>query len=416
MAESTPAKSEIPVQISRPNAAGGRPAAVAKSSPDLHAFLTLGFRPLYIAGCGWAMISLAIWIFAPELIRQPMWGVAWHAHEMLWGFIATIAVGFLLTASATWTGFNPIKGKPLGLFCLLWVIARAGYLAGGNAAFYIALVSESLFFGIASLCLLRVMIKGNSRRNMGLPFLTLGLGVANVLYALAAHNNDYIALMQRFDQGLICMAVIALLIARRVVPFFSMRMVPGLELPMMARAGQVQMVLSVAAIACSLLGLSYLMALALAATGLVSIWQLFKWKPLAVLHKPMLWILYLGYAAMAIGLICAAAYAAGLGSGLMARAAVHVHIIGIGGFAMLIIGMVTRTALGHLGRPLAVDANILATYYLMIGALILRLIALVPTSVSLLLLQASALCWIVCMALYLWRFVPMLIRPRPDGK
>ncbi|TEA77510.1 NnrS family protein [Allopusillimonas ginsengisoli] len=415
MADTNPAPG-IRAQPPTPSSGAHHGAPTVKPSPDLQAFLSLGFRPLYIAGCGWALISLAIWIFAPALIRQPMWGVAWHAHEMLWGFIATIAVGFLLTASATWTGFNPLKGLALGAVCTLWVIARIGYLAGGDIAFHVALCSETLFFGIASLCLLRVVVKGKSRRNLGLPFLTLGLGAANLLYALAAQDNDYIGLMQRFEQGLICMAIIALLIARRVIPFFSMRMLPGLDIPMLVRSGRVQMVLSVAAIAFSLIGWPIPMALALAATGLVGLWQLLNWKPLAVLRKPMLWILYMGYAALAIGLVFAAAYAAGLTAGTLARAAVHVHIVGIGGFSVLIIGMVTRTALGHLGRPLALDTSMLASYYLMIAAFVLRLAALAPGEFSLLLLQASALCWTACMALYLWRFVPLLIRPRPDGR
>jgi uncharacterized protein involved in response to NO len=212
------------------------------------------------------------------------------------------------------------------------------------------------------------------------------------------------------------MAVIALLIARRVIPFFSMRMVPGLEIPMLTRSGHWQMGLGVLAILSSLLGLGIPMAVTLAATALLSLYQLYCWKPLAVLRKPMLWILYLGYAAMAIGLLFAAAQAAGLSSGTLARSAVHVHIVGMGGFAILIIGMVTRTALGHLGRPLKLDRSMLASYYLMVAAVVLRLAALAPTEASLALLQAAALAWIACMALYLWRFVPMLIRPRPDGK
>src|SRR3546814_5723117 len=83
--------------------------------------------------------------------------------------------------------------------------------------------------------LMRGMIKGKKRRNYGLPLLVLGLGVADALYLRAALSGDYLLLMQRFDLGLICMAVIALLIARRVIPFFSMRMVPGLDIPMQVR-------------------------------------------------------------------------------------------------------------------------------------------------------------------------------------
>ena len=73
----------------------------AAAGPDIGSFLSLGFRPLYMAGCAWSLISIAIWVFAPSLLTGTLNGVVWHAHEMLWGFVATIAIGFLLTASAT---------------------------------------------------------------------------------------------------------------------------------------------------------------------------------------------------------------------------------------------------------------------------------------------------------------------------
>src|SRR3546814_18707472 len=100
---------------------------------------------------------------------------------MLWGFVATIAVGFLLTASATWTKINPLKGWPLGLACLLWLCARAGYLLGGWPGFIVACLSETAFFAISGIALLRVVILARSSRNYGIPFLVLGLGAANVL-------------------------------------------------------------------------------------------------------------------------------------------------------------------------------------------------------------------------------------------
>ncbi len=404
--------------------------AAAAPRPSMSAFLALGFRPLYIAGAAWALISIALWIFAPQTLNGPLPLVYWHAHEMLWGFIITIAVGFLLTASATWTGFNPLAGRPLGLLCLLWLVARIGFLAGGLPGFWIATAAEVLFFLIVAISLMRVMVKGRSRRNYGLPVLMLALGAADLLYLLAALDGNYVTLMQRFDLGLIGMAVIALLIARRVIPFFSMRMVQGLQIPMLTRSGQIQMIFSALALASGVLmqivpasdGPAFLplfMAFSLALTGLISLGQLLAWRPLAVLRKPMLWILYLGYAFIGIGLLVAAAQVSGLLDpallrGLLARSATHVHLIGMAGFCILIIGMLTRTALGHLGRPLALDGSMLASYWLMIAAVVFRLAALWPSAASQPLLHLAATAWILCLGLYLWRFAPMLIRPRPD--
>jgi len=382
--------------------------------PSLEAFLSLGFRPLYIAGCAWALVSIAIWIFAPEWLTGQLTGVAWHAHEMLWGFVVTIAVGFLLTASATWTGHNPIQGKPLGWLLVLWIVARAGYLASPQWMFYVAIAAETLFFLVAAHSVMRVVLKAASRRNDGVPYLVAGLGVINLLFLLAAWQGDYAALIQRFNLGLICMAVIALLIGRRVIPFFANRRVDGLNLPMLTRSGQVQIGLGVLAILGGLTGQYVLMGGILGIVGLMGLVQVYRWKPWAVLHNPMLWILYLGYACLSAGLVVAALHFVGLLTVTLDRPATFVHLIGMGGFGILIIGMVTRTALGHLGRPLALDASMLASYVLVTVSVVCRLWALFPSAMSAFALQASAVTWMLAMALYLWRFVPILIRPRAD--
>src|SRR3546814_19083722 len=107
--------------------------------------------------------------------------------------------------------------------------------------------------------------------------------------------------MQRFDLGLLCMAVIALLIARRVIPFFTMRMVPGLQLPMNTRNGHVQIILGVLAILFGLLGQYPVIAAELAAPGLLSLFQVANWQPFASHHRPLLWTLYASYTSLVHG-------------------------------------------------------------------------------------------------------------------
>ena len=119
---------------------------------------------------------------------------------------------------------------------------------------------------------------------------------------------------------------------------------------------------------------------------------------------------YLGHAALGAGLLVAGAHAAGW----VLRPAWPVHVIGAGGFALLIIGMCTRTSMGHLGLPLRTDRSMVAAYALVIAAAVLRLVALLPTALSLAALHASAAAWVLAFALYLWRFAPLLVRPRAD--
>lgn len=384
---------------------------VASQQPPLwRVFLELGFRPLYLVGCFWAAFSVALWVYAPYLLTRIMPGLLWHAHEMLWAFIATIAVGFLLTAAANWTGVNPLSGPALGALVVLWVVARVGYLLPGMSAFSVATCSEVTFFVWAAAALGKAIYGARSRRNYGLPLLVLALGVADALFLVAVLHGDYIQLLLRFNTGLLCMAVIALLVARRVIPFFAMRAVSGLAIPMHTRSGQWQIGAGVIAVICSVLQFRPVLAIALAVAGALALMQVLAWKPWAVWRAPLLWILYTGYAALGAGLLVAAAQSVGW----IVRVAWPAHVIGVAGLSVLIIGMVTRTALGHLGRSLQVDNAMVASYVLVLAAAVLRLVALLPTAFSLAALHAAATAWVLAFALYLWCFFPMMIRPRAD--
>ena len=413
-----------------PTIASSAPAP-DRARPQWRAFTEMGFRPLYLAGCFWALASVWLWVHAPARITGVLGGVFWHAHEMLWGFVATIAVGFLLTAGANWTGKNPLRGNALAMLCLLWVVARVAYLVPGQPAFLIACVADTGFFVWGAAALARVVWMTRNQRNAGVPVLLLGLAASNALYLWAAVQGDYMALMRYFNAGLLCMAVLTLLIARRVLPFFAQRAVAGLSIPAHTRSGHWQLATGLAAIAGLLAGQPNLAAAALAATGLIALVQWVSWKPWALRRVPLLWVLYAGYFGLGVGLLVGAGSLASplanplanpladpLGApwmGIAIRPAWPAHVIGVAGFSVLILGMVTRTALGHLGRPLQTDRAMVASFVLMILAALLRLAALLPTAATTGLLHAATLTWVLALGLYLWRFFPLMIRPRADA-
>ena len=77
-------------------------------------FLRLGFRPFYFGAALFAVAAMPLWqgIFTGRL--APASGLApvlWHAHEMLFGFVAAVIVGFLLTAGKAWTGLPTPRGE-----------------------------------------------------------------------------------------------------------------------------------------------------------------------------------------------------------------------------------------------------------------------------------------------------------------
>jgi uncharacterized protein involved in response to NO len=81
----------------------------------LLAVLSYGFRPFFLLGAAFAAIAIPFWLLmlangvAPE---GPFQGMRWHAHEMIFGYLAAIIAGFALTAVPNWTGRLPISGFP----------------------------------------------------------------------------------------------------------------------------------------------------------------------------------------------------------------------------------------------------------------------------------------------------------------
>ena len=373
-----------------------------------------GFRPLYLLSAFWAAFSVLLWVFAPHLIKGTMGSMYWHAHEMLWGFIASIAVAFLLTASATWTGRHPSKGAHLAVITALWIVARIGYLIPGKTAFVIAAIAELGFFAMAAIALAKVIFKAKSKQNYPVVFALTGLALANAAYLLAIYQNGYHWIMKGYHVGLVIMAFIALLVGRRVIPFFASRRVQG-DIPRHEKSGKYQLMITALTIALLVFGLYKIAAITLVILVGITWYQFFQWRPLAVMSQPLLWVLYISYFLLGLGLLFAAMYFAEIQFPMNLRPAAFVHIIGMGGFAVMIMGMITRTALGHTGRPLEASRLMVASYVLMIAAAVFRIVAL-ATGNAMGSLHITASLWILAFILYLWQFAPILTKPRADGK
>ena len=152
-------------------------------------------------------------------------------------------------------------------------------------------------------------------------------------------------------------------------------------------------------------------ALALAA-ACASLMRLIGWKPQCTRQVPLLWILHLSYAWIPIGFALLAAAALGVVS-----ASAAFHALTVGSMGGLILGMMTRTALGHTGRPLRTGRAELAIFCLIQIAALTRLLAalnfdaLRPTA-----LWIAALCWSLAFALYVSAYAPKLFAARIDGR
>ena len=89
------------------------------------ALFALGFRPFYLLAAFWGMFTIIEWLLELQGIglRKNDWlmGMQWHAHEMIYGFAATVVTGFSLTAVKAWTGLDTPKGPLLFTLTVLWL-------------------------------------------------------------------------------------------------------------------------------------------------------------------------------------------------------------------------------------------------------------------------------------------------------
>jgi uncharacterized protein involved in response to NO len=127
---------------------------------------------------------------------------------------------------------------------------------------------------------------------------------------------------------------------------------------------------------------------------------------------PLLWILHLSYAWIPLGFILLGLAALGWGA-----ASTAFHALAVGSMAGLIIGMMTRTTLGHTGRKLKAGRSETAMYVLIQSGAVARVLAaFVPMQWRGPALVLSGVCWCVAFMLYLAVYAPYLWRPRIDGK
>jgi uncharacterized protein involved in response to NO len=90
------------------------------------------------------------------------------------------------------------------------------------------------------------------------------------------------------------------------------------------------------------------------------------------------------------------------------------HSLGLGAMATLILGVMTRVALGHTGRPLKLPAHAVWIYWLITVATVLRLAASTQWLDYRWAVNLSALSWVFAFGLFLACYARILVTPRPD--
>jgi uncharacterized protein involved in response to NO len=389
------------------------PVAPGARAPWLpgHALWRLGFRPFYLLAALLAAVAVPVWVaqYLGWISWQPL-GLGWHMHEMVFGMAVAVIVGFLLTAVRAWTGLWTPREGHLAALAALWIAGRVAMLA---APPWLAALVDLAFLPLVAWPLFRVLRRAGNKKNQFLPVLLVLLAVANALYHATMLGWVALSPVAPVQGAILIIVLIESVIGARVIPMFTRNGAPGSKPLVDPRRDNVALGLTAATVIGWMLPLPPAAFAGIAfAAGCAALLRLAGWQPQRTLGVPLLWILHLSYAWIPVGFF------------MLALAALHVvtpsaafHALAVGSMAGLIIGMMTRTALGHTGRPLKAGAAETAMYWLIqLGALARVCAAVGPAAAREACLVGAALAWSLAFSLYVAVYGRYLWQVRIDGK
>jgi uncharacterized protein involved in response to NO len=383
------------------------------------AILSYGFRPFFLLGAMWAALVVAIWLpflggsFDLPTAFSP---IAWHVHELVYGYVPAVIGGFLLTAVPNWTGRLPVTGTPLLLLVMLWAAGRLAVLLSSRIGMVTAAVVDLMFLCALVVVIAREILAGSNLRNLKVLTLTGLLLAGNAIF----HAE---AILMRADVygtriGIAAAVLLITVIGGRIVPSFTRNWLarerpgPGALPAPFDRVDALAIAIGAAAIA-SWIGFPDApptAALAVAA-ALLHAARLGRWAGWRTAGEPLLLVLHVAYAFVPIGfLLLAVAIAAP--AWIIATGALHAWTVGAIG--TMTLAVMTRASLGHSGRPLVATPTtqlIYAAIVIAAGTRVLSAAHVWPDGF----LQISAVAWVIAFAGFAMSFGPLLLRPRSAG-
>ncbi len=385
--------------------------------------LGLGFRPFFLLAGIVSIIAMLLWMgfYAgmPTAFPKQLSGALWHGHEMVFGYSMAVITGFLLTAVRNWTRIPTISGKPLLGLALLWLIARiAPFLAFGNDGSMLWLMaSADVLFMLGMLIAITIpIIRVKQWKQLSIAAKLVSLLAANVLFYLGLLGVLRAeAIYWGLYSGLYLVISLIMVLGRRVIPAFINSGLGGnIKLRNYAWLDISSLVLFIIFMVVEVFVQNTLWSSVLAGFlfALHTI-RLIGWHTPGLWKKPLLWVLYVGYAFIVLGFGLKA-----LGGWINLSPWLSLHAFAAGGIGTMTIGMMARVALGHTGRSVMQPPKILALAFglVVVGAIVRVLLPIVLPGLYPTLVMVAQVCWIAGFSLFVLTYAPILLSARIDGK
>jgi uncharacterized protein involved in response to NO len=391
-------------------------------------------RMMFFAGFAQLILTVSWW--AAELagrysgLWQPLplpVAATWtHAFLMVYGIFPFFIFGFLMTTYPRWMRTDAVPARRYVPAFLL--------LAAGMLLFYLGMASQrwllaagiALFlagWGVALYALLRSYLAAQveDTRYETLFNFNLVAGWTGAALFLGAVLSEHWLLAHYAIQIGLWVFLLPLLVGvcHRMLPFFTGAVLKDYEvyrpqwvLPLVLACGIAHAALSMQALwAWRLLPDVALMAMAFHLSYRWQFRRSLQDRLVAVLHIAFLW---LGIALALYNL--QSFWLAWQGELILGKAPLHALTIGF--MVSLVVGMASRVSLGHSGQMLAADGLTWLVFWGISAVAALRMAAELQALSALggYFNLAAALLWLALLAAWGWRYMPLFLRPRPDGK
>ena len=378
------------------------------------ALFSYGFRPFFLGAAAWSVACIVLWI--PQFMGDLSWRTAyspldWHIHEMLYGYVAAVIAGFLLTAIPNWTGRLPINGGPLMALAALWLAGRVAILFSAHLGILLAALIDVGFLTTLAIVAAREIIAGRNWRNLRVLVLIGVLIAGNIAFHAEVYAFGGADYGNRI--GIAAVIMLIMLVGGRVVPSFTRNWLARQE------KGRLPAPFSrfdVASIAVSLASLvlwvglpdGAMTGLALIAAAVMQGARLARWAGDRTTSDRLVLVLHVGYAFVPIGF-------AVLGASILnpsgIPSSVGIHAWTAGAIGLMPLAVMTRASLGHTGQPLTAGRGTQAIYLFVFCAAVLRMIA--GLAGSMLLMELASAAWAAAFGGFVLLYGPMLCQQPP---
>jgi uncharacterized protein involved in response to NO len=353
-----------------------------------------GFRPFFFFGSVYAGAAILVWL--PTFYGQIEIPTAfaprdWHIHEMLFGYVAAVIAGFLLTAVPNWTGRLPLQGGRLAILFSIWVAGRLAVCASTWLGWAGAMAIDAAFLVLVAAAAAREIIAGRKWGNLTIVVIVSLLAVDNLAFHIEAHQFGLAEYSSR--AGIATVTLLITLIGGRIIPSFTRNW--------LAKRGSGRLPtpfgrFDLITVGLSAIGLALWVALpfgpasgsALCICGLLHVIRLSRWAGYRTFADRLVLILHIAYAFIPVGFVLTGLSAFGL---IPPGAGIHAWTGGAVG--AMTLAVMSRATLGHTGRQLYASAATQAVYLGVVIAAITRICAALEPDHAVALLAIAGASW-----------------------